>query len=74
MDQICLDPIIGFYIKKQKINYMLETFLTFTLFGSGIAFGIMLLLLFISLIITELHESGEWAATFIAIAVGLNYF
>lgn len=53
---------------------MLETFLTFTLFGSGIAFGIMLLLLFISLILTELNESGEWAATFIGIAIVLNYF
>lgn len=52
----------------------MEQFLNFTLFGSGIAFGILLLALFIALIWADIEEVG-WAATVsVIIAIGLNYF
>lgn len=52
----------------------MEQFLNFTLFGSGIAFGILLLALFIALIWADVEEAG-WAATVcVIIAIGLNYF
>lgn len=45
-----------------------------TLFGSGIALGIVLLLLFISLIAADLSESGWFAAVCISVVVILNAF
>jgi len=52
----------------------MEMLVPFTLFGSGIAFGIMLVLLFIILTISDIGESGGVAFAAFLIAVGLNYF
>lgn len=52
----------------------METFLTFTLFGSGIAFGVLLVLLLITLIVSDIREEGEIAGTAIVIFLILNYF
>lgn len=52
----------------------MENLLNFTLFGSGIALGIMLVILFIALIVSDLNESGYWAFALVLIAIGLNYF
>ena len=46
----------------------------FTLFGSGIAFGIMLVILFIVLVASDIEEAGEYAFVAFLIAIGLNYF
>lgn len=46
----------------------------FTLFGSDIAFVIMVVALFLSLFYSDYEESGVPAFTAVLIAVGLNYF
>ena len=52
----------------------MENLIPFTLFGSGIAFGIMLVLLFIILISSDIGEDGIYAFLAVTIAAGLNYF
>ena len=52
----------------------MENLIPFTLFGSGIAFGIMLVLLFIILISSDIGEDGIYAFVAVIVAVGLNYF
>jgi hypothetical protein len=52
----------------------MENLIPFTLFGSGIAFGIMLVSLFIVLISSDINESGALGFIAILIAAGLNYF
>ena len=45
-----------------------------TLFGSGIAFGILVVLFFISLIISDISKDGTIAFVATLIFLGLNYF
>lgn len=52
----------------------MENLIPFTLFGSGIAFGIMLVALFIIFIFSDIEESGVFAFVSFLIAIGLNYF
>ena len=52
----------------------MENLIPFTLFGSGIAFGIMLVALFTILICSDIEESGVLAFVAFLIAIGLNYF
>ena len=52
----------------------MENLIPFTLFGSCIAFGIMLVLLFIILISSDIGEDGIYAFVAVIVAVGLNYF
>lgn len=52
----------------------MEDLMPFTLFGSGIAFGIMLVFLFIIFISSDINESGEYAFVSLLIALCLNYF
>lgn len=52
----------------------MENLIPFTLFGSGIAFGVMLILLFIVLLWSDSVESGEIGFVGFLIAIGLNYF
>lgn len=52
----------------------MESLIPFTLFGSGILFGIAIVILFFTLIACDLTESGIWATTFVLIFLGLNYF
>lgn len=52
----------------------MENIIPFTLFGSGIAFGLLVGLLFIVLIVSDLNETGEIAFVAFVVAVGLNYF
>lgn len=52
----------------------MENILPFTLFGSGVAFGIVAVLLFIVLISADANESGGFALIALLIAIGLNYF
>ena len=52
----------------------METLIPFTLFGSGILFGVVLVLLFITLITLDLKSDG-WSATLaVCLFVGLNHF
>lgn len=52
----------------------MENLIPFTLFGSGIAFGIMLVVMFIVFIISDIEEAGYSAFIFLLIVLGLNYF
>lgn len=52
----------------------MESLITFTLFGSGIAFGIILIALFLAFIASDLSETGEYAVVATLIFIGLNYF
>lgn len=52
----------------------MENLIPFTLFGSGVAFGIMLVALFIILIFSDIEESGPSGLVAFLIAIGLNYF
>jgi len=48
--------------------------INFTLFGSGIAFGIMLLLFIILLFVSDSNENGYIALFSLIVIIGLNYF
>ena len=52
----------------------MENLIPFTLFGSGVAFGIMAVLLFIVFIWSDSVEAGEIGFIGLLIAIGLNYF
>jgi len=52
----------------------MENIIPFTLFGSGVAFGIMAGLLFIVFIWSDSIEAGEIGFIGLLIAIGLNYF
>lgn len=52
----------------------MENLIPFTLFGSGVAFGIMLVALFIIFISSDINESGVFAFVALLIAIGLNHF
>ena len=52
----------------------MENLIPFTLFGSGIAFGIMLVVIFIVFIVSDIKEDGVTAFILLLIAIGLNYF
>jgi hypothetical protein len=52
----------------------MENLIPFTLFGSGIAFGIFLVTFFISLILSDVKEDGISALVVVIISVFLNYF
>ena len=52
----------------------MENLINFSLFGSGIIFGIAILLLFISLIASDIEENGWGASVSLGIFLGLNYF
>lgn len=52
----------------------MEDLIPFTLFGSGIAFGIALMVVFILLVIGDLNESGWFASLIMFIALVVNYF
>ena len=52
----------------------MENLIPFTLFGSGVAFGIMAALLFIIFIWSDSVEAGEIGFIGLLIAIGLNYF
>lgn len=52
----------------------MENIIPFTLFGSGIFFGIMILALLIIFIISEVEENGFLAFGFLIVALILNHF
>ncbi len=52
----------------------MDNLLSFTLFGSGILFGILLLLLFITAIVSDINEDGSWATVAVIIFILLNHF
>jgi heme/copper-type cytochrome/quinol oxidase subunit 2 len=52
----------------------MENLISFTLFGSVVAFGIMAVLLFIVFIWADSVEDGEIGFVALLIAIGLNYF
>lgn len=52
----------------------MENLIPFTLFGSGVFFGIMLVAMFIVFIISDINEDGVSAFIFLLITIGLNYF
>lgn len=52
----------------------MENLISFTLFGSGVAFGIMMVALFILLLSADVWEEGTVAVVAVLIAIGLNYF
>lgn len=53
---------------------MIDNLIPFTLFGSGIAFGFMLVAMFIVFIITDATENGTAAFFSLLLFIGFNYF
>lgn len=51
----------------------MENMIPFALFGSGIAFGITMIILLIILLITDVKESGWMALLIIIAAIWINY-
>jgi hypothetical protein len=52
----------------------MENLIPFTLFGSSLAFGIVLVSLFIVLIISDIEEAGAFAFVAVLIAILFNHF
>ena len=51
----------------------MDNLIPFTIFGSGIAFGIVLVILFVAFILSDLEEKGTIAAVAALIFIAINY-
>ena len=52
----------------------MENLIPFTIFGSGIVFGILMLVLIIIMFVADLKEIGTMATVAVLIFLGINYF